>query len=194
MRRFTNTLISWGPAGLLILAFIDGVGLPNPGGPDALLLLLAAVNPDTAYLSAAMAIIGSVVGTMILFSLARKGGEAYLARYTSTGRGARFRRWFQRYGLLTVFVPGMIPIPTPFKVFIICSGALGTRPSTFLAVLVVARVGRYLGLAYLGAQLGKNSLSWLKVHAWELIGFAVVVFAALYVAVRIADRNRGARG
>ncbi len=45
-----------------------------------------------------------MAGNYILFAIARKGGRAYLDARTKAGRAAKFREWFQRYGLLTVFI------------------------------------------------------------------------------------------
>ena len=81
---------------------------------------------------AALALAGSLIGCFILFYIARRGGEVYMAKYTSSGRGARFKTWFQHYGLLTIFIPALVPIPMPLKVFVICAGALASpRGHTF---------------------------------------------------------------
>lgn len=95
------------------------------GGVDALIVLIAAVSRSQAYLAAATAIAGSWAGSLILFLIARKGGEEYHRRHTSSAKGARFRAWFHEYGLVTVFVPAFVPIiPLPLKIFIISAGAL----------------------------------------------------------------------
>ncbi len=178
---------------MFLLAALDSAGIPIPGGVDALLVVLAAAAPAGAYFGAAAAIVGSAIGSMFLFYLARKGGERYLEARTASGRAARFRIWFQRYGLLTVFIPGILPVPLPLKVFVLSAGALGVRPAAFLAVILAARVPRYLGLAYLGAKVGENSLEYLKQHAWHLAAIAAALFAVLYLALRVADRIRGGR-
>jgi membrane protein YqaA with SNARE-associated domain len=177
---------------VLLLAFLDGVGIPLPGGVDALLLAVAALDPDSAYLSAVLATVGSIAGSVILFRIARKGGERYLDRYTSSGRGSKFKQWFQRYGLVTVFVPAFLPIPMPMKVFVLCAGALGVRMDRLITILVAARIPRYFGLAYLGTQLGNESVSFLRQHIWTLIGLSVALFIVLILIVRFSDRRRGA--
>ena len=134
MKRVTEALIAFGPLGLFLFAIADGAGVPSPGGLDAVLILLCANNPAAAYLLATVTLVGSITGCMILFYIARRGGEAYLAKYTASGRGARFKAWFQHYGLLTIFIPALIPIPMPLKVFVICAGALGIRPAAYLRV------------------------------------------------------------
>ena len=125
MKQFVATLVAWGPPGLLILAMLDSAGIPIPAAVDALLMVLAANAPGTAYVAAAMAVAGSVAGSLFLFFVARKGGEKYLERHTVGERGQRLRRWFQHYGLLTVFISALSPIPMPMKLFVISAGALG---------------------------------------------------------------------
>ena len=128
---------------------------------------------------------------MILFYAARKGGRAYLERRAASERALKFRRWFQRYGLLTVFIPALVPIPLPTKVFVLSAGALGVSPLTFMLVIVLARVPRYFGMAYLGAQLGEHSTkAYLRSHAWHLAGLAVALFAVLFLLVKLYDRYR----
>ncbi len=190
MRSLVALVISWGPLGVLFLAALDSAGVPIPAGVDALLVAVAAVNPAAAYFSAALAVIGSTAGNLLLFWLARKGGEMFLNRHAASLRAVRLREWFQRYGLLTVFVPALIPIPMPMKVFVISAGALGVTVMRFLAVVLVARIPRYLGLAYLGTRLGEDSMDWLRQHVWHLTGMALALFIALYVVLRLADKRR----
>lgn len=159
---------------------------------DALLLAVAALDHDAAYVSALLATIGSIAGSVILFRIARKGGERYLERYTRSGRGAKFKGWFQRYGLVTIFVPSLLPIPMPMKVFVLCAGALSVRMDKFIIVLLAARIPRFFGLAYLGTKLGGESVSFLKQHAWTLIGLSVALFIVLILIVRLSERRRSA--
>ncbi len=183
--------MAWGPVGLFLLAVIDSSGIPLPSSVDLLIVLLAAKNPSRAYLSAAIAITGSLLGCMILYFIARKGGQLYLDARTATGMPARFRRWFLRYGLATVFVPGLVPIlPLPMKVFVLSAGALGVRPLTFLLVVLAARIPRYLGLAYLGTKLGEHSLDYLRQHIWHLLGLALLLLVLIVVVLHLSERYR----
>ena len=161
------------------------------GGVDALIVLLAVMSPVQAYLAAGAAIAGSLIGSLVLFLIARKGGEAYHHRHTSSPRGQRFRTWFHEYGLLTVFVPAFVPIiPLPLKVFIVSAGALEESPITFSIVLMAARVPRYLFLAWLGTRLGSNTIPFLRQHIWELVFFAAALFVMLYFGVRLVHNYR----
>lgn len=175
---------------MFLLAAIDSAGVPIPAGVDALVVLLAVADPGRAWIAALVAVTGSVIGSYILYLIARRGGRAYLDARTEAGRAARFREWFLRYGLLTVFIPTLLPIPLPMKVFVLSAGAMGVSPTAFVAVVAAARLLRYLGLAWLGAQVGEQSLDYLKQHAWHLLGFAALLFAVLYLMARAIERRR----
>jgi uncharacterized membrane protein YdjX (TVP38/TMEM64 family) len=103
------------------------------------------------------------------------------------------KRWFLEYGLLTVFIPGMIPIPMPLKLFIIAAGAFQVNPFWFTLVMTLARIPRYFGLAWLGKRLGAQTLPYLAHHVWQLLGLAAALFLVLYLAIKLIDRRRKIR-
>jgi membrane protein YqaA with SNARE-associated domain len=159
------------------------------GGVDVLIVLIAVVDHTQAYWSAVAAIAGSLIGCFVLFFIARKGGEAYLKRRTISPREAQFRSWFHEYGLLTVFVPALVPIPLPLKIFIVSAGALEESPLTFILVLAAARIPRYLFLAWLGTRLGNETIPYLRHHAWQFGLLAVALFAILYLLTTFLHRR-----
>jgi membrane protein YqaA with SNARE-associated domain len=177
----------------VLLAFIDNAGIPLPGGVDALLIAVAAVNPAQAYIAAALATVGAVAGCMALFYIARAGGQKYLERHTRSGKGLQFRNWYLRYGLITVFVPSISPIPLPTKMFVICAGALGVHPVALLLTVLGARAPRYAGLAWLGSQLGEHSAAWLRQHKWHLAGAALAFCLLIVLLIRMVDHFRASR-
>ena len=190
MKEFLKTLVGWGPPGLFIAAILDGAGLPIPGGVDVLVVFLASQAPEDAIRLGLIAVAGSVIGNFFLFALARRGGQAFLEKRSSSKTTKRFRRWFHRYGLLTVFVSALVPLPVmPMKIFVLSSGALGSPPLRFLMTFTAARIPRYLGLALLGRAMGANAMDYLRHHVWHLVGFAFILFAVLAVIVRYADRH-----
>jgi membrane protein YqaA with SNARE-associated domain len=185
LRKIGAALQAWGPGGAFLVALLDSAGLPLPGGVDALVVLTAVTNPTLAYFTAALCVAGSAIGSMILFSLARKGGELYLERHASTPGALRFREWFTTYGLVTVFIPTLIPIPgLPMKIFVLSAGALGVSPGTFLLTVLAGRIPRYFALAALGCALGEDSMGWVAAHKWHLGLGALILGAMLMVLVR----------
>src|SRR5687768_16445198 len=122
MKELLESLASWGPTGLFVAAFLDGAGLPVPSGVDVLIVLMTTRLPQQVYWLAAVAVLGSVAGNMLLFALARRGGQMFLEKRTKTKRSRWFRSFFDRYGLLTVFVSALVPLPVmPMKIFVFCS-------------------------------------------------------------------------
>ncbi len=188
--QFKALLLSWGPLGMFAIGLVDGAGLPNPSGPDVLLLIFAAADPDNAYLGAACGVLGSLLGNYILYSIARKGGEIYLRKHTEGPRGRRFREWFNHYGMVTVFVPALVPIPMPLKAFVICSGALRAPVTALLGVLGAARAIRYCGLAWLGQTLGEQSRAWFRAHYWHFIAWGLALIGALSLLIWLVERRR----
>jgi uncharacterized membrane protein YdjX (TVP38/TMEM64 family) len=193
MHHLHDVLLSWGPLGVFLFALIESAGIPNPGGTDVFLLVLTIAHADP-FLCASLAVMGSLIGSAIFFELMRRGGERVLARYVSSGRGARFRIWFLRYGLVTVFIPALLPIPfMPFKAFAACAGALGVSRTRFMLVLGAARFPRYFALAYLGAKLGENSLHWVAAHMWYFVAAAIALSLLLYMLIRFTGREQPQR-
>ena len=190
LSNLIKVLLSWGPLGVFLVAIIDSAGLPIPGGVDALVIVVSSIHRAQGYLAAVAATAGSLAGNLTLFFLARKGGEAYLARHTLHARGRKLRAWFDEYGLLTIFVPGVVIVPLPLKIFVLSAGALGTNLTRFIVVMLVARLPRYFFLAWLGARLGKDTIPYLEHHVWQFGLFAVLLFAALYFGIRLLHRRK----
>ena len=188
-RHLTDALIAWGPAGILLLAILDSSGVPVAGIFDAFLILIAVERPSLAWICAALAVIGSSVGSAILFWTARKGGGRFADNAAPGGRAARFREWFRRYGLVTVFVPALMPIPMPLKLFVVSAGVMGTGFGEFIAVILTARILRYGGEAWLGIRLGRESTHFLTGHVWYFLAGAVALFLILYGFIRMRDRG-----
>lgn len=192
--HIVHVLLTWGPYGLLLLSLLDSVGLPVVGGVDSLLVAVATNEPGQAYWSAVCAIAGSLVGSLILFGIARRGGEVLLARHISGRTGAKLHLWFQRYGLITVFVPAISPLPLPMKVPVFCAGALDVRIGYFVFVVLTARVIRYFALAYLGRHYGHFTAQYLLKHG-VLIGTGAVALAVVVaVGLRLYQRHKAKSG
>ncbi|MEZ5354434.1 MAG: VTT domain-containing protein [Bryobacteraceae bacterium] len=190
MGKVVAWLQSWGPAGAVFLAVLDSSGVPLPASVDIMLLLVGAATPKLAMWTAVLSIIGSAVGSMILFGIARKGGQVYLERHAATPRALRFRAFFNRYGLITVFIPALVPLlPLPLKIPVLSAGALGVSPLWFLLTILAARIPRYLGLAWLGSRLGDQALVWLQAHKWHFGLGAAGLLVALSLILRLTEKK-----
>ena len=191
LKSIGDALIAFGPVGVFVIGFLDSLGVPLVGGVDFLLIYVAVETPRMAYIAATTATAGSILGNLILFLGARYGVRRFAGDEVPEGKRQKFRLWFQRYGLLTVFIPAVTPIvPLPLKVFVISAGAMYTPVSRFLGVVLLARVIRYYGEAYLGIRLGEDARGFLTRNAWNIAGIAVATVLVLVGLVRWRDRHR----
>jgi membrane protein YqaA with SNARE-associated domain len=191
LAKITAALVAYGPWGILLIGFIDSLGIPLPATMDFLLIFIAVKSPDRAYFTALMAVLGSLGGNLALFLGVRHGSRLLIKTVPEPGEPQRFREWFRRYGLATVFVPAVVPIlPLPLKVFVASAGYLHTPLSRFFWVILLARVLRYFGEAYLGVRLGADAQAFLIRNAWTLVGIAIAAVAALLIVFRWSDRSR----
>ena len=194
LEHLAKYLIAFGPVGVLVVSALDSLGVPLPAVLDGLILGVAADSVKTpwiAWLTAALAVVGSAGGNILLFTGARHGHRLLRRNAAAEAVPGRFQKWFQRYGLVTVFVPAVTPVPPmPLKVFVISAGVFRTPMARFLAVIVLARSIRFLGEAWLGLQLGRDAEGFLIRNGWTLAGGFVLLALALVVLVSVAGRRR----
>ena len=190
MREFFDTVVAWleplGGPGLAAIAFLDSSFLSLPEVNDVLIVVLVLKEPRLWLYYAALTTAGSVAGCYALFSLARRGGEAFLRRRFSAEKVDRRLAVFRRYGLLAVVVPSILPPPTPFKVFVLLAGVSGVRRSSFLIAVSIGRGFRYGSEAFLTYLYGEQArlfiqqnlpvVSWVLGGAVLAIGFGVIVW------------------
>ena len=118
-----------------------------------------------------MGVLGSIAGNVALFEMARFGVRRFVREARKDGR---LHEWFHRYGLVAVFIPATVPIlPLPLKFFVVSAGVLRMPRAKFFMVIVVSRVLRYFGDAFLGIRLGEDAQGFLQRNAWTLTGIAI---------------------
>jgi len=178
------------------LAAVDSLGVPIPAAVDLLVVGFAAHSANAAaraYGAAMLAVAGSLGGNIALFLTAHHGRRLF-GKAAPAAEGAsstKLEAWFHRYGLLTVFVPAVTPVPPlPLKVFVICAGALRIRIRRFAAAILAARTIRYLALAWLGIQLGGDARGFLRHNGWMLAGAAGALSLVLVWLNRWNDGRR----
>jgi len=192
LHHLSDALVTFGPWGVFLLAVLDSAGVPMPAAMDFLLIVVSVNAPQKAYFTALMAVLGSVGGNVALFLMARHGVRRFV-KSPQPDKPQKFREWFRRYGLVTVFIPALVPfVPLPLKVFVVSAGVLHTPLADFLGVVVVARVVRYFGEAYLAIRLGRDAQGYLNRNAWTLVGIALVLAFVLIAIIRIHEQRRRA--
>lgn len=180
VENLKNLLLAWGVPGLFFICLLDSAGVPLPGGPDAVVMLLSWQRPNLLIWIALAAAAGSTVGNWILYLVGRRGGELALGRFDQKKR-AWVTDKLRRNDILAIVVAMIGPPPFPTKLFILAAGAFEMRPRRFLLAVFAARAVRYLGEGYLGARFGDRAAEILQQHygTIAIVLLAVVVGALL---------------
>src|SRR5271168_2149651 len=169
-----------GAPGLFLISFLDSSVLTFPVINDLLLIDLSIQHPGRMPLYAAMAAVGSVLGCVLLYFIARAGGEAFFKKKAGA-RGETIRHWVERNGFGGMLVAALLPPPTPFKIFVFAAGAFEAPIVGFASAITLARLFRYFGVGYLAVRYGENALPYIKEH-WllvTLLGIALVLVSYL---------------
>jgi membrane protein YqaA with SNARE-associated domain len=171
-----------GGPGLALLAFLDSSFLSFPEANDVLIVMAVVGHPEAWWYYALMTTIGSICGCLALYTVGRRGGEAFLRRRFNAAALDRGLAMYQRWGLLAVVIPSILPPPTPFKIFVLLAGVAKVRTVTFLAAVALGRGIRYGGEAWLAYQYGEAALEFIAEN-FALIG---IIIAAVVVAGAVA--------
>jgi len=177
-----------GGPGLFLIAFLDSSVLTFPVINDLLLIDLSVRSPARMPYYASMATIGSVSGCLLLYYIARKGGEAMFHRHAGP-RAQSIHAWIKRNGFISILITALLPPPNPFKIFVIAAGALEMPILQFTLGLLAARGIRFFGEGFLAIRFGDQAIHYLLTHKLEMTGIILLVVLALYLASHFALRG-----
>jgi len=184
-----TTVAESGGVGLFVIAFLDSTFLPFPSVNDLLLMALSIELPSRMIYYATMSTLGSVIGCVVLYLIAKKGEEAAFHRRAGK-RGAAIRHWMERYGFVSMVVAALLPPPTPFKFFVLAAGALGMGLRPFVVAIIVARAVRFYGEGYFAVRYGQYAVQLLTEHKLAFVLVSVASVVLLYGAIHfLLDRH-----
>ncbi len=182
-------LVLGGP-GLFLIAFLDSSFLSFPEVVDLLLMGLVTRHKERMLLYALLPTLGSLGGCLVLYAIARKGGEAFLRRRFHERHVDRTLAVFQKYGLLAVAVPSILPPPVPFKPFVLAAGVAGVRPLDFIVAVLVGRGIRYFGEALLALWYGDRAAAFLRANAKPVAIVLAAVVTGFAIGWTVWQRRR----
>jgi membrane protein YqaA with SNARE-associated domain len=186
------SIASWaedfGGMGLFVVALLDSSFLSFPQVNDILIIVLSTRNPERMPYYAAMTTAGSLVGCFLLYGAARRGGEVFLQKRFKGRLLDRALGLYQRFGLLAVVVPALLPPPVPFKIFVLLAGAAPVAPWRFAVAIIIGRGIRYFGQGYLAVLYGEHAVVLMREYGSEIgVGLAVL---AVIIGVGVALKRR----
>jgi membrane protein YqaA with SNARE-associated domain len=194
MNHFNHRIFHWleatalatGGLGMCLVGFIDSA-TTLPVISDILLIEVSAHRPSHMPYYVVMTTIGSVLGGVLLYMIARKGQEA-LYRKRAGKRAERIRLWVARNGFLTVLLGALLPPPMPFKLIILAAGAAEMPLRPFIFALTLARVIRFSAEGYVAVKYGSSAWPFFEAHQLSATFWTVVLGLAFYIAARFAMR------
>jgi membrane protein YqaA with SNARE-associated domain len=181
MRRWIFHL---GGLGFIPLGLLDSSVVPLPGSMDVLTIYLSARKPDLWLYYAVMATVGSVIGGLVTYRLARKGGKETLERKFPAKTMEKVYKVFGRWGFGAIAIVALLPPPAPMVAFMFAAGAMQYSVKKFLLALTLGRIVRYAILAFLAAHYGRKVLTVMLQHGHPVL-IAVLGLIAAVVATLI---------
>jgi membrane protein YqaA with SNARE-associated domain len=173
-------VLHFGGTGLFVVTFFDSSVLSFPFFPDAMLIQLCVNNPARMPYYALMGAVGSLSGCILLYFLAKKGGEAFFHKHAG-GKAEKIKEWVEGNAFLSAFVPALLPPPFPFKPFVLAEGVFQVPARTFILAILLGRGLRYGIEGILAVRYGDFALVYLKAHGAAFAIGMVVAIAVLYL-------------
>ena len=182
-----------GAPGLFLISFLDSSVLTFPVINDLLLIELSMQRPARMPLYAFLAALGSVLGCVLLYFIARKGGEAFFHR--KAGKHAHaIRHWVEQNGFVGMLIAALLPPPTPFKFFVFAAGVFEVPLFSYTLAITIARLTRYFFIGYLAIRFGEEAKTYVKQHWLQVTVFAIAVILISYVLSRLLLKRRAPPG
>lgn len=162
----------WGP---FVIAFADSALLGMP--VDFVVATFVYQDRRRMLLYVAMASLGSALGSVPLYIIGYLGGEKVLRKRIPEERFQKIHQSFERNEFWALMFPGMLPPPTPFKVFVLAAAVFEMRFRDFLIAIFAGRFVRFFVLSVLvlvfGPQIVSRFGGIFKQH-WMLLSGAIL--------------------
>jgi membrane protein YqaA with SNARE-associated domain len=182
MESLKQFLLALGIPGVILIAALDSGGIPLPGGPDAVVMLVSWQRPALVPVVALAAALGSTVGCYFLYLVGRRGGSVALRRFDKEKTERRMDQ-LRRNDWLAVFVSVIGPPPFPTKVFILGAGVIRMPWKRFVLSVFTGRFLRFLVEGYLGARFGEQAADLIRAHHTTIL-LALLTAVGIYIVIK----------
>ena len=191
-KNLKATLISFGAFGIFLIALMDAAFIPMPGGPDVVVITLSIATPSLMPLYVLAAMAGSTIGSLILYFIALKGGQAALRKFSAEKR-AKVQKALDEYDIWAMLVAAVMPPPFPFKLFVLSAGAFRMKLWRFVLAMILGRGVRFVLEGVLAVRYGEQATEILKQHSVKIgLGIAATIILALLVKMLLNRRQDSA--
>ncbi|MFC0201612.1 YqaA family protein [Paracoccus rhizosphaerae] len=164
-------------ASLFTISFIESSVFPIP--PDVLMIPMVLAQRAKAWIIAAVATLGSVLGALLGYwigaVLMDTVGQWILTVYGKEAAYDQLAARFAEYGGWAVLFAALTPFP--FKVITIFSGAVGLSLPLFIATSILGRAGRFFVVAGLLWKFGPPIRDFIE----RRLGLVFTIFMACLI-------------
>ena len=191
--RIQALALGLGGPGIFLVAILDSSFLSLPEVVDLLLIYMVTEHKSRYVYYATSATLGSIIGCLALYFVGRKGDQWITKRF-SAARVEKTMATFQRYGIMAVLIPSLLPPPAPFKIFVLLAGVAGISVPRFVVAITIGRGIRYFGEGALALYYGDRAMDFMRenarVVALSMVGLLVAGLAAYVLTKKLRERNR----
>jgi len=187
-------------AGLFLILFFSGLGLPVP---EEITLLTGGFLVNLGFIrfypTLAAVFVGVLTGDMAMYSIGRRWGHGIIThrrmrRIFSEERLERVRQFFRDHGSKTIFIARFI---SGFRMAaFLAAGTLGVKPSKFLLLDFLAALIAVPLLLYLGYYFGEN-IEWLArvfTRLDSLLKMGAVLGGVVVLGYFLLRRKKSSKG
>jgi membrane protein YqaA with SNARE-associated domain len=186
-----HLLTPLGVWGVFAIAFADSALLGMP--VDAIVAFYVYKDHKRLLFYVLMASLGSALGSIPLYVIGYLGGEKVLRKRISEERFQQIHRSFEEHEFWALMFPGMLPPPTPFKLFVLGAAVFEMRFRDFLAAIFAGRFVRFLVLSLLtlwfGPKIVELTGTLVRQHFWWLLG-AIAGGVAAWLLIRWSKQRK----
>ncbi len=188
-KNLKASLIGFGALGIFLIALMDAAFIPMPGGPDVVVITLSIATPALMPLYVLAAMAGSTIGSLILYFIALKGGQAALRKFSAEKR-AKVQKALDEYDIWALLVAAVMPPPFPFKLFVLSAGAFRMKLWRFVLAMILGRGFRFILEGVLAVRYGEQATEILKQHSVKIgLGIAAAILLAFFAKMLLNRRQ-----
>lgn len=178
---------------MVIVGALDSSLLSLPEVNDYITIARIANNPNEVYYFPFFPAIGSMIGCLLLYRIARRG-ERFVVRKFHPKHLERVQELYRKWGVLALVIPALLPPPMPFKIFVATAGVMNYPIGRFALVILIARMIRYYFwgiLAYFFQNRVRRILFWMETHILEILVVTVGIILLFFIIRWLVIRLKG---
>jgi len=177
---------------MILIGALDSSLVSLPEVNDYITAYRVAHNPSEVYYFPLFPAIGSVIGCLVLYRIARRG-EQFVTKRFHPRHLDRVKEIYRKWGMFALVIPALLPPPMPFKIFVVAAGALNYPAARFATVIMISRMARYYfwgWVAYFFRDEVLKILGWLESHLLEILVVIIALFVLSFIGRRVFTRLR----